>query len=376
MKDKTSLKLYTVEPKYTDIEEKLDREDFEEHCPDSVYMSPILPPVDRIVVIGDLHGDFDLTLTCLELSGVIKKGTPRNCNIPNIEWTGGNTVIVQIGDQIDRCRPVNGEKCYDKKTTPMDEGRDRDIMELFTELNKKAVKCGGKVYSLIGNHELMNIIGNMDYVSYEGLQEFKDYKDPKNPTKTFCSGMEARKHAFRPGNEYGNMMGCDRLSVVIIGDFMFAHAGVVTKFVTDEYAVKSDKDLYALNRDIRRWLLNLINKDNISAIVKSFRYSLFWNRILGSIPPNMSNEHPDCHNNLDKVFEMFNVGNMVIGHTPQFYANNEGINSTCGNTLHRVDTGGSGAFDKFDCKNKKRSIRKAQVLEITNNKCITVLKSE
>ena len=38
----------------------------------------------------------------------------------------------------------------------------------------------GGVYSLLGNHEIMNVQGNLNYVSYKGLEQFKDEKKSKN----------------------------------------------------------------------------------------------------------------------------------------------------------------------------------------------------
>mgnify|MGYP002053682639 CR=1 FL=1 len=65
----------------------------------------IYPPVARLVCIGDLHGDMKVTLKVLKLAGVIDLNVPNNnLNVNNIKWTGKNTFVVQLGDQIDRCR--------------------------------------------------------------------------------------------------------------------------------------------------------------------------------------------------------------------------------------------------------------------------------
>ena len=91
------------------------------------------------------------------------------------------------------------------------------------------------------------------------------------------------------------MLGCTRLSAIIIGSFLFVHAGIIPEF-TKKLNIKSRKDLYKLNFAVRKWLLGLINKEYVSQIVGSFKYSLFWDRILGNIPPNINNNDQiiDC----------------------------------------------------------------------------------
>ena len=47
----------------------------------------------RIVVFGDIHGDFDLILSLCLKAGVINQ---------KMEWIGGDTIVVQMGDILDR----------------------------------------------------------------------------------------------------------------------------------------------------------------------------------------------------------------------------------------------------------------------------------
>jgi hypothetical protein len=339
---------------------------FESYCHGYDYIPTVLPPAERIIAIGDLHGDYELTIDSLTIAGVIR--TDDKCSI---HWIGKNTIVVQVGDQIDRCRPTQSN-CTSATETPDDEASDIKIMELLTNLHKEAVKHGGKVISLLGNHELMNSLGDMSYVSRKNLDSFKNYQDPNNPNLTFPSGKAARIHAFAPGNEYGKFLGCTRLASVIIGGFLFMHAGLVKEF-TDKHQFSRDK-LDDINKEIRLWLIGLTNSDHIEEIIDSAEnaHSPFWTRILGNIPSNKRMCDPECATKyIDKVLDVLQVGTMIIGHTPQFSLNSLGINSTCDGKIIRVDIGASNAFNKFDTKynknNKTRSKgRKVQVLEILN----------
>ena len=95
------------------------------------------PAVERIVAIGDVHGDYGQFLAALRQSGLVDgKGN----------WSGGRTHFVQTGDIPDR-------------------GPDtRKIIDFLTELTKQAEKAGGRVHALIGNHETMNVLGDLRYV--------------------------------------------------------------------------------------------------------------------------------------------------------------------------------------------------------------------
>lgn len=91
---------------------------------------------DFICVVGDVHGDINKAMSCLRLAGVatFDDGVPR--------WIGGDTIIVQVGDVLDR--------------------GDAEIatIMLLRQLHRQAQDEGGAVHILNGNHESLNVCGD------------------------------------------------------------------------------------------------------------------------------------------------------------------------------------------------------------------------
>lgn len=366
---------------------------FKSICPKHPYIPSILPSVDRIIVLGDIHGDYDVAIEMLKAGKVIKildkndsdyiantntntNANADNYNYTNIKWTGKDTVVVQVGDQIDRCRPKGTYQCNHELGTDNDEASDIKILHLFNYLHQEAEKEGGKVISLFGNHELMNSQGQLQYVSYKGLKEFDSYVDPDDPKIKFEDGYAARKHAFAPGNTIGNMLACTRLGTVIVGSNLFVHAGILPALM-EELHLKDQTYIQNVNYLIRKWLLKQIDSKYVKNIVESSKISMFWTRILGNIPHNVNFSSRVCTTYLDPVFKTFEIGSMIIGHTPQSFMKYGGINGTCSDTLWRVDNGSSAAFNNFDKEymdtNVKTINRQTQVLEILNDKKFNIL---
>lgn len=349
-----------------------DSELFREYCKEYDALPHILPAKNRIICLGDLHGDYELTLNCLKLANVIDD---------ELNWIAepADTVVVQIGDQVDRCRPDVDNKCDNPDTTPFDEASDIKILEFFTDLHEKAKKKGGAVYSLLGNHEILNVTGNMNYVSYEGIKQFEDEINPETGKK-FESGKEARKYLFKKGNKYATFLACTRQTAIIIGSNLFVHAAIVPQ-LAKKYNIED------LNLIVRKWLLDLINDDEkldgigkVSDILLNYNISPFWPRVLGNLPQNIPLEDETCVEYLMYTLELVNCNNMIVGHTPQPFAKSKtGINVTCRDVkdglnmgVWRVDVGASLGFDNF--KNKKiKPLTKPQVLEILNDNEFNVL---
>ncbi len=105
---------------------------------DGLALGTILEAPNRVVAVGDVHGAYDDFVALLEASDIIGA---------DLGWAGGNTILVQTGDLMDRGSRV------------------RAVLDLMMVLEAQAPGDGGRVISLLGNHEVSNLIGYLDYRS-------------------------------------------------------------------------------------------------------------------------------------------------------------------------------------------------------------------
>lgn len=247
-----------------------------------------VPAADRVVAIGDLHGDLGATRRALRLAGAIDEDD---------RWIGGELVVVQTGDLLDR-------------------GDDEQAMiDLFERLASEAAEAGGAVHVLHGNHELMNVAGDLRYVTPGGLRDFEDAPGVEvgPELSRIPADRRARMAAFAPGGAYARML-ADHPTVLIVGDTVFAHGGVTPEFAGA---------LEALNRAVACWL---VGAGEPPAAVAANDGPL-WSR-------HYSTEPPRC-DLLARTLEMLGARRMVVAHTPQ----QRGINAACDGQVWRIDAG-------------------------------------
>ena len=317
-------------------------------CRNYKQVPDILPACKRIIAIGDIHGDYDLAVSCLKMAKLIDD---------KLNLIGGDTKVVQVGDQVDSCRPVNpfDSKCNITQTKVGKSGVDINVMSFFDDINTKAQLVGGAVYCLLGNHEIMNVMGNITYTSFDDIDYFKNYVDPVTGKK-FDNSLLARKHAFAPGNEFATKLACTRNTALIIGNLLFVHAGILHE-LAKQYSVTD------INIIVKKWLLNIdINTRDkkMNDIINNEKISPLWVRKFGT-------DNKAACEQTGETLQLYKIGKMIVGHTPQFNVNHKGINAICDNTLWRIDSGSAKAFNIFDTKHQYSEYRKAQVLEILDD---------
>ena len=260
------------------------------HADVSAHKASTFESNGRVVAIGDVHGDLAAFRTALTLAGLIDADD---------NWIGADATLVQTGDVLDR-------------------GDDEQaIMDLQEKLTPQAAKAGGQILWLNGNHEVMNVAGDLRYVTPGGFVDFEDAPgiDKSAPrVQSVPPQARARWAAFMPGGPYAKIL-AERRIVVIVDDSVFAHGGVLPHHV--EYGFD------AINDHAAGWMRD---ERDAPAILQSDA-SPIWTRAYGG-------PDADC-TQLEEVLTALGAKRLVIGHTVQ----KGGASSACNDRVWRIDVG-------------------------------------
>jgi len=260
------------------------------------------PDAPRIVAFGDVHGDLAATRGALRLAGAIDE---------NDRWIGGDLVVVQTGDQLDR-----GDD-------------ERAILDLFARLVVEGREAGGAFHPLNGNHELMNAHLDLRYITEGGFRDFEgavEVPDPGLflPDSAMADSLlaryepeeRARVAAFRPGGPYALLL-ARRNTIVMVGDNVFVHGGVLPEHA--EYGIE------AINEEIRAWLRGEAPAPEWSRGSES----PIWTRLFSRSPDEAACEV------LGRTLETLGARRMIVGHT----VHRQGITPYCDERVWAADVG-------------------------------------
>lgn len=178
------------------------------------------PAVERVVAVGDVHGALDEFVATLRGTGLVDEA---------LGWSGGTAHLVATGDLLDRG----------------DHGR--QVMDLLMQLEAEAAAVGGAVHVLLGNHEAMNLSGDLRYVSAGDYAQFGTGALPGLP-----DGFLERRAAFAPDGKYGRWL-LEKPVAIVIGDTLFVHAGLSKKLAGLSLAQINETSQRDLSRFAAGW---------------------------------------------------------------------------------------------------------------------------
>ncbi|CAM6099220.1 unnamed protein product [Calypogeia fissa] len=323
----------------------------DDNVDEKTQLDPILydkrdPPTDvyapgrRIVAIGDVHGDLPRTEWALQLAGVLSAdGLGR--------WIGGSTVLVQVGDILDR-------------------GQDEiAILSLLHNLSQQAQRRGGAVFQINGNHETMNVEGDFRFVEPGGFEEAEDFTEyceevhdgdyeaafagwyiasKKRKATRLCpsivswifnpmkmqKGAAARAFLFSPGGPLARKLSQHGV-VLKVNGWLFAHGGVLPHHV--EYGLKR------LNEEVTQWMRGdqsqASNQTQLPFMAIRGYDSVVWSRLYSRDDNFSPQDKLKAQAVLEATLEAVGAKALVVGHTPQPY----GANCECKGQVWRIDVG-------------------------------------
>jgi hypothetical protein len=191
--------------------------------------------VARIVVVPDIHGAYPAFVRLLQATDLVDD---------SLSWTGGNAHLVSLGDLLDRG------------------AESRKVMDLLMRLQTEAPEAGGYVHVVAGNHELMNLMGDLRYVSRAEFNafasdepdslrnaEFEKFRRTLEQTdvteavaraafgKQYPIGFFAHRKAFQADGIYGKWL-TTLPAYTVINETVFVHGGlpsIVAETPPDEF---------------------------------------------------------------------------------------------------------------------------------------------
>lgn len=241
-------------------------------------------------------------------------------------------MVVQVGDVLDRG------------------GEELKILYFLEKLKREAERSGGKILTMNGNHEIMNVEGDFRYVNKEGLEEFQVWLDwycLGNKMKSLCSGLDkpkdpyqgipmsfpgaredcfeglrARIAALRPQGPIAKRFLSKNLTVAVVGDSVFVHGGLLAEHI--EYGLER------INEEVREWINGLRGGRYAPGYCRGGN-SVVW---LRKFSDEMAHKC-DCSALEHALSTIPGVKRMIMGHTIQ----EAGINGVCDNKAIRIDVG-------------------------------------
>jgi hypothetical protein len=258
--------------------------------------------VERIVAIGDLEGAYEKWVDMLRTAQLIDAEG---------DWIGGRAHLVQLGDIPDRGP------------------NSRAIMDHLMRLERQAQRSGGQVHALIGNHEAMNVQGDLRYVHPGEYAAFATRNSPRARDRFYrryidqvrasppAGGLPTIDEAFRqrfdaehplgwvehrqawaPTGAYGRWV-AGHNSVIRINDTLFLHGGIGPAFASVDRATMNRAIQAALNGQPLEGYADIVTNEQ----------GPLWYRGLSQ------NDEATEAANLEAVLAQHGVRRIVVGHT-------------------------------------------------------------
>jgi len=269
---------------------------------------------NKIICIGDIHGDFKIFKKVLSMCNLIDEKD---------NWIGGKTFVVQMGDTLDGKRPgVNISREF------IEESGEVEIIKYIIYLDSQAKTAGGRVISILGNHELYPyyFANDKSFIrDYVKKADIKAYKKEYNTD---------RIKFFQPGAIGASLLGRTRPLILQLGEFLFIHGSLTESFIEQNIDKYGYVDIDKINKETSYWLQG---KSKIPYYLSKLDET---NPVFSRFYSNKKQlQEETCKKIKEQIKKFKGVKHVIMGHTSY-----KEINSACQGTLIRTDVALSRAF--------------------------------
>jgi len=241
----------------------------------------------KLISISDIEGNFNAFYSFLKANKVIDD---------NYNWIYGDGHLVLNGDFFDRGKNV------------------RQVLWLIYLLEEKAEKQGGKVHFINGNHEIMNLAGDVSYAKTK-------YKEIAKQISNEQDWDKASRYLYSGKSEIGKWLRTKNVAEKI-GKYVFVHGGLNKKLISEEISIAD------MNNISRKYYGQYLEKSpeifKEKLVIHPF-YSPYWDRSLSmnmayktmffiSDPVNAPTHKPS-ESELEEVLNFYNAEKIIIGHS-------------------------------------------------------------
>ena len=221
---------------------------------------------DQILAISDIEGNYYAFTQLLIGNGVVDD---------SLNWIFGSNRLVLVGDMVDRGSYVT------------------QVLWLIYKLDKEAEEAGGKVHFILGNHDIMCMIGDDRYADRKYLK-IADELDVEY------------KELYGTSSEIGRWLRTKN-AIEKVGNFLFVHGGVSPEILNLGLSIEEMNDL------IRPYYGKAISLPVSDPVYKLYKTSgLFWYR--GYVKAKDGVYGKATQEDIDAILSYFDVESIIVGH--------------------------------------------------------------
>jgi len=225
----------------------------------------IFSGVEKIAVVSDIHGQFDVAKKLLLSHGIIDE---------ELRWTYGKGHFVIVGDVFDRGGQVN------------------ELLWFVHNLQRQAVVAGGRVHFLLGNHETMILDGDIRYINPRYLITGALLKTPYH-------------ELYGPDTYLGRWLRALPLTIKI-NEMIFVHGGFSKELLREVNSLAKINDVYH-NR--------LIDVNTSAATASSNRLDVLHGRAGPLWYRGYFLDRDLEQKDIDRILKKVKASRMIVGHT-------------------------------------------------------------